>query len=280
MCGEKSGHVYTLRRFARITPACAGKSLTIPKLTTRSWDHPRVCGEKCNFCTLQKLPLGSPPRVRGKVQLQPGQPAALGITPACAGKSTPSMMVCSRFWDHPRVCGEKFRPFAARFESMGSPPRVRGKGSFLSSSCTCDGITPACAGKRTSLFAGVWVNPGSPPRVRGKVTSGNTNLACMGITPACAGKSCAYGSGIPDDKDHPRVCGEKGVVVTVGFLVQGSPPRVRGKVPNVPMAPVTEGITPACAGKRPVASAPGTGQRDHPRVCGEKCCSSIFRRNA
>ena len=66
MCGEKS---YTLsgmknqhgspphvrgkgaapvngRKRARITPACAGKSLTIPKLTTRSWDHPRMCGEK------------------------------------------------------------------------------------------------------------------------------------------------------------------------------------------------------------------------------------------
>ena len=32
-----------------ITPAWAGKSLTIPKLTTRSWDHPRVGGEKFFF---------------------------------------------------------------------------------------------------------------------------------------------------------------------------------------------------------------------------------------
>ena len=31
---------------ARITPAYAGKSLTIQKMTTRSRDHPRVCGEK------------------------------------------------------------------------------------------------------------------------------------------------------------------------------------------------------------------------------------------
>ena len=29
-----------------ITPAYAGKSLTIQKMTTRSRDHPRVCGEK------------------------------------------------------------------------------------------------------------------------------------------------------------------------------------------------------------------------------------------
>ena len=31
---------------SRITPAYAGKSLTIQKMTTRSRDHPRVCGEK------------------------------------------------------------------------------------------------------------------------------------------------------------------------------------------------------------------------------------------
>ena len=30
----------------RITPAYAGKSLTIQKLSTLRRDHPRVCGEK------------------------------------------------------------------------------------------------------------------------------------------------------------------------------------------------------------------------------------------
>ena len=39
----------TRSRTRGITPAWAGKSLTIPKLTTRSWDHPRVGGEKFFF---------------------------------------------------------------------------------------------------------------------------------------------------------------------------------------------------------------------------------------
>ena len=30
----------------RITPACAGKRRTGPAVRDRSWDHPRVCGEK------------------------------------------------------------------------------------------------------------------------------------------------------------------------------------------------------------------------------------------
>ena len=53
-------------RVTRITPACAGKSLTIPKLTTRSWDHPRVCGEKAYSTIWGCQQKGSPPRVRGK----------------------------------------------------------------------------------------------------------------------------------------------------------------------------------------------------------------------
>ena len=49
-----------------ITPAWAGKSLTIPKLTTRSWDHPRVGGEKPLTRSLARMIIGSPPRGRGK----------------------------------------------------------------------------------------------------------------------------------------------------------------------------------------------------------------------
>ena len=43
--GKGNWH-YCILVFTGITPARAGKSLTIPNLTTRSWDHPRACGEK------------------------------------------------------------------------------------------------------------------------------------------------------------------------------------------------------------------------------------------
>ena len=32
----------------RITPAYAGKSQSLPKILSLSWDHPRLCGEKGN----------------------------------------------------------------------------------------------------------------------------------------------------------------------------------------------------------------------------------------
>ena len=49
-----------------ITPACAGKSQTLPVPFRRTRDHPRMCGEKQIF---------------PKLNMTPGR-----ITPACAGK--------------------------------------------------------------------------------------------------------------------------------------------------------------------------------------------------
>ena len=90
---------------------------------------------------------------------------------------------------------------------------------------------------------------GSPPRVRGKDGNGNTKKAYTGITPACAGKSGRYGSPHSVSQDHPRVCGEKNLLVPWEQTNQGSPPRVRGKVPYQKDKIKQRGITPACAGK-------------------------------
>ena len=71
---------------SRITPAYAGKRL-LPCCFWRLYrDHPRVCGEKalaCSFCSGVR---GSPPRMRGKVDLRLEVVRVLGITPAYAGK--------------------------------------------------------------------------------------------------------------------------------------------------------------------------------------------------
>ena len=53
-------------------------------------------------------------------------------------------------------------------------------------------------------------------------------------------------------------------------LMEGSPPRVRGKGEWV-QAPVQElGITPARAGKSQAGRCGIGYRRDHPRACGEK----------
>ena len=192
-----------------ITPACAGKSKLAASVARGHLDHPRVCGEKPFTAYLRAWWGGSPPRVRGKGADHLRSEVCLGITPAYAGKSAASAFGYARRRDHPRVCGEKYRPSARLLIFGGSPPRVRGKVSVRAAWRPYHGITPACAGKsrsqprlpctgrdhpracgeKSSLFRTACSPMGSPPRVRGKAVHHKHRHSPGRITPACAGKS-------------------------------------------------------------------------------------------
>ena len=49
-----------------ITPACAGKTSTVPMSKEGLRDHPRVCGKNLGALRLALVVSGSPPRVREK----------------------------------------------------------------------------------------------------------------------------------------------------------------------------------------------------------------------
>ena len=96
---------------------------------------------------MRRLPLRSPPRVRGKVERRQREVSTHGITPAYAGKSLTAPMIPTGGWDHPRVCGEKGSSGKRQLTGLGSPPRMRGKDGRTSTGGLDVGITPACAGK-------------------------------------------------------------------------------------------------------------------------------------
>ena len=234
----------------RITPAYAGKSCHPHLKKALPGDHPRVCGEKYSLALFLGLHRGSPPRMRGKVDVFftfviPGR-----ITPAYAGKRISLHTVCRCLWDHPRVCGEKVTDFHLFWHFGGSPPRMRGKETGKTRRVQWPGITPAYAGK--SMYCAVafrfsedhprvcgekctrspvsMLSRGSPPRMRGKEREGKISRTIYGITPAYAGKSMYRTIGTPWHRDHPRVCGEKAGAVAITPFTSGSPPRMRGKV--------------------------------------------------
>ena len=126
MRGKAKGDEFGLGQ-TRITPACAGKSLTIPKLTTRSWDYPRVCGEKAAFTFDFPKEMGLPPRMRGKAVSNSRLKHPDRITPACAGKSgwRSCCPGCNR--DHPRVCGEKLMNRVKHIDPHRITPAYAGK---------------------------------------------------------------------------------------------------------------------------------------------------------
>ena len=138
---------------------------------------------------MRRLPLRSPPRMRGKVPVCCPEHRKVRITPACAGKRRTDSKTTLSHEDHHRVCGEK-TPFSENsFTKSGSPPRVRGKGVVCIIRGRAGGITPACAGKSVRILQLLRVDKdhprvcgekswnvrdqteetGSPPRVRGKV---------------------------------------------------------------------------------------------------------------
>ena len=131
------------------------------------------------------------------------------VSPAYAGKSPAAAYACPGTQDHPRVCGEKLYTPCMIAPSVGSPPRMRGKGYDVVSRLCRVRITPACAGK-SEQCGGTgttdWDHPrmcgekchsrffiasveGSPPHVRGKGHRRKSSACKQRITPACAGKS-------------------------------------------------------------------------------------------
>ena len=92
----------------------------------------------------------------------------------------------------------------------------------------------------------------------------------MRITPAWAGKSKPGPVKLGRSRDHPRVGGEKRAEKVFTRSGAGSPPRGRGKEHYAGTEYTPIGITPAWAGKSKMTRFPRNGNKDHPRVGGEK----------
>ena len=169
-----------------------------------------MCGKDCSRYLSGMLTVGSPPRVRERRYLTCLRFAFLGITPACAGKTSSILTSCMLPVDHPRVCGKDDPSFLRLFLDRGSPPRVRERqlgGIFCRRRF---GITPAC----------------------GKTSIASVTTSIIKIT-LCAGKTLSFFIQCYRLKDHPRVCGkDTDPGLSHGYAL-GSPPRVRERPSNV-----------------------------------------------
>ena len=111
---------------------------------------------------------------------------------------------------------------------------------------------------------------GSPPRMRGQGAPTRRYLSCAGITPADAGTSHRRCCSCYDNKDHPRVCGDKRRPGGLSKCSPGSPPRMRGQALYIKDFWQNLGITPADAGTRTEEMSDRPILSDHPRGCGDK----------
>ena len=72
-----------------IIPACAGNTASEASPKTRSWDHPRMRGEHCQFVINANSQSGSSPHARGTPRVPCACAPRAGIIPACAGNTLP-----------------------------------------------------------------------------------------------------------------------------------------------------------------------------------------------
>ena len=270
-------------------PACAGKTSWSRGSKEPRAVHPRVCGE--NHCELNYVRprRGSSPRVRGKRRVARPRPAGPGFIPACAGKTEGYLPYRVTTPVHPRVCGENIQHQDTRHRHAGSSPRVRGKLTWFVTGVEQCRFIPACAGKTRSPppsspprsvhprvcgendtgAASSASASGSSPRVRGKRPGHGRRSLAGRFIPACAGKTNSRRGGRLVSWVHPRVCGENSKLSSAPRLRIGSSPRVRGKLSQGIRETTTTRFIPACAGKTYSRTTWPTGQRVHPRVCGE-----------
>ena len=138
-----------------------------PRLTTATWDHPRVCGEHDPLVPSVCDVLGSSPRMRGTLGRRVVGLCLVGIIPAYAGNTPDVARRACLSGDHPRVCGEHPLWLSRSRFGVGSSPRMRG------TLCRCCrtrfrlGIIPAYVGNTVRLtFA--WPETWDHPRVCGE----------------------------------------------------------------------------------------------------------------
>ena len=153
---------------------------------------------------------------------------------------------------------------------VGSPPPMRGKVPRILDQFMGQRDHPRLCGEKAGAADGKLKLQGSPPPMRGKGLFQNDLEQHQRITPAYAGKSFIISFTPFTFQDHPRLCGEKSTLSRKFFRKTGSPPPMRGKDCFCDENTERLRITPAYAGKSRFAHYGERGERDHPRLCGEK----------
>ena len=112
-------------------PACTGKPLSTPRITSRAKVYPRVYGETDITASFGLRGQGLSPRVRGNQAAHQRRHRGAGSIPACTGKPRLDISVWNDGAVYPRVYGETILGRSQAGQMSGLSPRVRGNPAAL-----------------------------------------------------------------------------------------------------------------------------------------------------
>ena len=210
-----------------IIPAYAGSTSAAAPGEDGAPDHPRIRGEHQKDRSDYEKTHGSSPHTRGAPVVLPVRGPAIGIIPAYAGSTRPSLLWHLSAPDHPRIRGEHGRRAAPTPARRGSSPHTRGARSSSTSPSPGSRIIPAYAGSTATWAGDVLALAGSSPHTRGAPRS-------------CPARPVRY-------RDHPRIRGEHSVNAT-------------STAPTPRIIPAYAGSTawPSLISRSPTGSSPHT----------------------
>ena len=209
-------------------------------------------------------------RVVATGRLDGSSPHARGTRSARSGRR-PRQTV------HPRMCGERPPDVPDALWRDGSSPHARGTRAVVDALSAAWRFIPACAGnadhhlsvwnpwavhpricgERSSGFTRTLIGDGSSLHARGTPAATPLYDAVARFIPACAGNASGPARPSASAPVHPRMCGERGVVVKT----HDQPPW----------------FIPACAGNARTRRTPGSVAPVHPRMRGERSGSICAR---
>ena len=79
--------LYFLILQSGITPAYAGRTISLTFSSSAAWDHPRLCGKDVSSVSFSVIVEGSPPLMREGLDGSTVNGGLTGITPAYAGRT-------------------------------------------------------------------------------------------------------------------------------------------------------------------------------------------------
>ncbi len=232
-----------------IIPADAGSTGLEPSACVPARDHPRGCGEHLGVIDDLRVDRG--------------------IIPADAGSTERAVIEAAG------LVGSSPRMRGALEEERRRPPRggiiPADAGSTQRGGIEHCGIRdhPRGCGEHTFVDDIRGAYEGSSPRMRGAPGIRLRVAVRRGIIPADAGSTSSGPRVAGWRRDHPRGCGEHSRIAGNAVRAPGSSPRMRGAHGGSAVGDVRSGIIPADAGSTRMMRPPFSGDRDHPRGCGE-----------
>ncbi len=268
-CGDDQRTQSHLAQSVRFTPTRVGTTnQRIGHLAIRSV-HPHACGDDPTSPLTTTSTHGSPPRVWGRLLSECLSHIASRFTPTRVG--TTKIRPGCRHQDavHPHACGDDARFLRSRGDGdRFTPTRVGTTIGGLRRAPPSSVHPHACGDDFWGDLAPL-PRDGSPPRVWGRPILPAQSLRSLRFTPTRVGTTSTSPRRRLTPTVHPHACGDDMDKEFLQRYLDGSPPRVWGRLSISKIYPFFFRFTPTRVGTTCVRVLVQRRRTVHPHACGD-----------